>query len=128
MKPTRRLSRRSFLSRVAGGVVIGGAALTVLGGEAAAFQITDGDVGQGADPVRRGRGSLTDSDTGNRGDSPGLGRGPRRAVCTDSDTAASSDRAGAGRGTGISDGDRGANADAPRCGRGARRVAPRRRR
>ena len=31
MKPTRKLSRRSFLGRVAGGAIVGGAALTVLG-------------------------------------------------------------------------------------------------
>ena len=31
MKPTRKISRRSFLGRVAGGAIAGGAAMTVLG-------------------------------------------------------------------------------------------------
>ena len=44
MKVTRTLSRRSFLGRVAGGAIVGGAALTVLGGTAEA-QITDSDSG-----------------------------------------------------------------------------------
>lgn len=116
MKPTRRLSRRSFLGRVAGGAVIGGAALTVLGSPAQALQVTDTDEGQGSDPPGRGRGALTDGDRGPRADQAGRGRGPRRRSCSDSD---SSDRAG--QGNRLTDGDSGANADAAGCGRGPRR-------
>jgi hypothetical protein len=109
MKPTRRVSRRSFLVRVAGGALIGGAALTVLGGEALALQVTtDRDSGPGADPRGRGRGALTDADSGPRADQPGKGRGPRRTTCA------------AGRRR-VTDGDSRANADAPGCGRGPRR-------
>ena len=72
MKPTRRVSRRSFLMRVAGGALIGGAALTVLGGEAGAAQgVTDTDSGPSADPRGRGRGALTDTDSGPQADQPG---------------------------------------------------------
>ncbi|HEV7660754.1 MAG TPA: hypothetical protein VGO55_13020 [Allosphingosinicella sp.] len=109
MKPTRRVSRRSFLVRVAGGALIGGAALTVLGGEAGAVQgVTDSDSGPGADPRGRGRGALTDSDSGPNADRPGKGRGPRRTSC-----AANQRRA--------ADHDSGPNADAASCGRGPRR-------
>ena len=81
MKPTRKLSRRSFLGRVAGGAIVGGAALTVLGGSAEA-QVTDGDRGPNADPAGRGRGprgrctGLTDSDSGRNADPARCGRGP----------------------------------------------------
>ncbi len=108
MKPVRALSRRSFLGRVAGGAIIGGAALTVLGTTAAQAQVTDADTGAGADQAGRGRGSLTDSDSGRNADRPGKGRGPRRASCRN-------------RSSGLTDGDAGSNADAAGCGRGARR-------
>lgn len=111
MKPTRRVSRRSFLVRVAGGALFGGAALTVLGGEAGAsgaFRVTDTDSGPGADPRGRGRGALTDRDGGPQADQPGKGRGPRRATCA------------AGRRR-VTDGDSRPNADAAGCGRGPRR-------
>ncbi|MEA3012629.1 MAG: hypothetical protein QOD42_1174 [Sphingomonadales bacterium] len=108
MKTTRRVSRRSFLVRVAGGTLIGGAALAVLGGAAGAAQINDND---GADPRGRGRGALTDADSGPRADRPGSGRGPRRTTCP----------AAHGQGRGVNDGDNGANADAPGCGRGGPR-------
>ena len=38
MKPTRKLSRRSFLGRVAGGAIVAGGALTVVSDTAAALQ------------------------------------------------------------------------------------------
>ena len=57
MKPTRKLSRRSFLGRVAGGAIAGGAALTVLGAPAEALQVTDSDSGPNSDPPGRGRGN-----------------------------------------------------------------------
>ncbi len=82
MKTTRKLSRRSFLGTVAGGIAAGGA-LVVLGGTAGAVQRTDNDSGPRADPAGRGtRTGLTDSDTGPRADP--AGRGTRTGV-TDSD-------------------------------------------
>jgi hypothetical protein len=109
MKPTRRVSRRSFLVRVAGGALAGGAALTVLGGEAGAQGVTDSDTGPAADPRGRGRGALTDTDSGPSSDQPGKGRGPRRASC-------------AAGGRRLTDGDSRPNADAAGCGRGPRRT------
>lgn len=101
MKPTRKLTRRSFLGRVAGGVA-GGAALIATGiPEAEAFQVTDNDTGSNADPVGRGRGNRR--------------RGQR--ACTDNDRGANSDPAGRGRGNGRTDSDSGRNADRAGCGR-----------
>lgn len=103
MRPTRKISRRSFLGRVAGGAVVGGGALVALATGAQA-QITDSDTGAYADPAGRGRGrrtGITDSDPS---DPVGRGRG-RRTGITDSDP---SDPAGNGRGrrnTGITDRD-----------------------
>jgi hypothetical protein len=108
MKNLRKLSRRSFLARVAGGAVAGGAALTVLGTRAEA-QITDRDPG---DPANRT--GLTDSDPTDR-----AGNAPvRRRACTDNDQGNNSDPAGRGRGNGVTDNDRGSNADRAGCGRG----------
>jgi hypothetical protein len=74
MKPTRKLSRRSFLAAVAGGAAVAGAA--------AAVQRSDNDTGPRADPPGRGtRTGLTDRD---RADRPG--RGTHSGV-TDSDGA-----------------------------------------
>jgi len=97
MKSTRKLSRRSFLTRVAGGAIVGGGAMIALTGGAQAFQTTDSDSGATADPPNRGRGrrpipGCTDGDSGATADRPGNGRGNRQ---TDSD---SSDRANCGRG------------------------------
>ena len=50
MKVTRKLTRRSFLGRVAGGAVLGGGALVLMGGSAEALQITDSDSGPIAIP------------------------------------------------------------------------------
>src|SRR6185436_13756416 len=98
MKPTRRLSRRSFLGRVAGGAIAGGAALTVLGSPAEALQVSDSDSGPNSDPPGRGRGNgYSDSDSGPNSDPPGRGRG-----------------------NGISDSDSGPNSDPPGRGRGSR--------
>jgi len=96
----RPVNRRSFLSRIAGGAILGGAALTVMsGGEASA--ITDRDP---YDPVGRGRGwrrrrrygwtGITDRDPSDR---PGYGRGRRwrRRRWTDNDP---DDPVGGGRG------------------------------
>ena len=110
MKNLRKLSRRSFMTRVVGGAVVGGGALGVLGGSAAAFQITDSDPG---DPANRT--GLTDRDPADR---PGNGQGTRRRACTDADAGPNSDPAGQGRGNGVTDRDSGPNSDRPGCGRG----------
>ena len=112
MKNLRKLSRRSFLARVAGGAVAGGAALTVLGGRAEALQITDRDPG---DPANRT--GLTDQDPSDpAGNAPRRG-GNRIRGCTDNDRGNNSDPAGNGRGNGVTDNDRGTNSDPARCGR-----------
>jgi hypothetical protein len=99
MKSNRKLSRRSFLTRVAGGAVIGGGALVALTGKAEAYQVTD-------------------SDQGPNSDAPGRGRGSNRIRgCTDSDQGPNADQAGNGRGNGRSDSDSGPNADPANCGR-----------
>jgi len=114
MKPTRPLSRRSFIGRVAGGAIVGGAALTVLGTSAAQAQVTDQDP---TDSAGHGRGNITDGDSGRTADQANRGRGPRRASCSDRD---SGDQAGHGV-RGPTDGDSGSMADAAGCGRGPRR-------
>ena len=98
MKPTRKLSRRSFLTRVAGGAVVGGGAMVALAGGAQAYQVTDSDSGANADPANGGRGGAnrrirgcTDGDAGATADPPGAGRGNRR---TDNDPT---DRPSCGR-------------------------------
>jgi hypothetical protein len=139
MNVTRKLTRRSFLGRVAGGAIVGGAALTVLGGRAEAIQTTDSDSGPNADSPghgstgvsdrdsgpnadraghgRGGRSGLTDSDTGRYADPSGNGRRGRASACTDTDSGPNSDGTGHGRGSGVSDSDRGPNADPGGCGR-----------
>ncbi len=121
MKPTRKLTRRSFLGRVAGGVV-GGVALVATGIESAeALQVSDNDTGHNADPAGRGRTGVTDRDSGSNSDRPGRGRGrPRQAAqraCSDSDAGPNSDPVGRGRGSGRTDSDSGSNSDRPGCGR-----------
>jgi hypothetical protein len=101
MKSTRKLSRRSFLTRVAGGAVAAGGAMVMLSGKAEA--------------------QVTDSDSGPHADGAGHGRGNNHIRgCTDNDTGSNADRAGNGRGNGRSDSDSGPNADAANCGRGRR--------
>jgi hypothetical protein len=109
MKNLRKLSRRSFMTRVVGGAVVGGGALAVLGGQAAAVQINDSDP---SDPANRT--GLTDRDSGDRA---GNGQGTRRRGCTDADTGPNSDAPGRGRGNGTTDSDTGGNSDRPGCGR-----------
>lgn len=116
MTPSRKLSRRSFFARVAGGAI----AVPLLAGRARA-QTTDSDTGFYADPAGSGRG-LTDNDTGPDADLAGQGRGG----VTDNDSGASADPAGNGRGrrrracSGHTDNDGGVYADPVRCGRGPR--------
>ncbi|HEV2865758.1 MAG TPA: hypothetical protein VGX37_04530 [Allosphingosinicella sp.] len=92
MKPTRKISRRSFLATVSGAAVSGGALLAVHG-PARAGQATDSDP---SDPIGHGRGGtgsgVTDSDPG---DPVGNGRGGTRSGVTDGDP---SDPYGNGRG------------------------------
>jgi hypothetical protein len=121
MKTGRRLNRRSFLRRVAGGAVATGA-LGVIGGEARAWQtgpytgVTDQDSGSHADNAGHGRGpggnssgqpaqpqpgqtGYSDSDSGANADPSGGGRRgrPTQTGITDSDPT---DPYGQGRGTG----------------------------
>lgn len=122
MKPTRKMSRRSFLGQVAGGVV-GGAALVATGATAAeAMQVSDRDTGANSDPAGRGYTGYSDSDSGANADRPNHGRRGRRPAssqrpCTDNDTGRNSDPVGGGRGNGRTDSDSGRNSDRPGCGR-----------
>ena len=98
MKSMRKLSRRSFLTRVAGGAVAAGGAMVMLSGRAEA-QVTDSDQGPHADGAGHGRGNnhirgCTDSDQGPNADQAGNGRGNRRS---DSDSGPNSDPANCGR-------------------------------
>jgi hypothetical protein len=98
MKSTRKLSRRSFLTRVAGGAVAAGGAMVMLSGTAQA-QVTDSDTGPHADGAGHGRGNnhirgCTDSDRGPNADTAGNGRGNRRS---DSDSGPNSDPANCAR-------------------------------
>jgi len=105
MAPTRTLSRRSFLGRVAGN-----------------------DRGPNADPANGGRGSRgsSDADRGPNADPAGQGRGVRRASLTDADAGSNADPADNGRGRrrgrcrGLTDSDSGNGVwtDPARCGRG----------
>ena len=114
MKNLRKVSRRSFMTRVVGGAVVGGGAIALLGGRAEAIQITDADTGPNSDPANRT--GLTDSDPSDR---PGNGQGVRRSRgCTDNDSGPNSDPVGNGRGNGVTDSDSGPNSDRPGCGRG----------
>ncbi len=108
MRPTRKLSRRSFFSTVAGGVVAAGGAVGVITDEAHALQVTDRDP---SDPVGRGRGGgtgITDrdpSDPAGRGRG-GSGTGTRTGV-TDGDPTdpVGHGRGGSGTRTGVTDSD-----------------------
>ena len=106
MKPTRKLSRRSFLTTVAGSVAAVGALGLVAPSPAEAFQCSDADAGPNSDPPGGGRScggrrsGCTDADTGPNSDPAGDGRcvrRPRRSGCTDADTGRYSDPAGNGR-------------------------------
>jgi hypothetical protein len=115
MKTDRKLSRRSFMGRVVGGTVAGGA-FVALAGQAEALQVSDSDSGPNSDPAGRGRTGVTDSDGGPNADRPNHGRGGPRSQrpCTDSDTGPNSDPASRGRGNGRSDSD---PTDRAGCGR-----------
>jgi hypothetical protein len=135
MMPRRRINRRSFFVRVAGGAVIGGGgALALLRGSGAAAQnirysgVTDCDTGQGADRPGFGTGyrnQFTDNDTGPSSDPRCQGRGSNTGAnsgtqyspsdnvysgCSDRDYGSNGDPGGYGRSCrgGIS------NSEAPR--------------
>jgi hypothetical protein len=133
MKTTRKLTRRSFLGRVAGGAVGAGAIALVGAAPAEAEeQCTDSDTGYGADPAGRGRrcggGGCTDRDTGRGADPAGRGRrcGGGGRACTDRDTGRRADPVGRGRRcggrrwTGVTDSDTGPSGDPANYGRGRR--------
>jgi hypothetical protein len=99
MKTDRKLSRRSFMTRVVGAAGVAGGAIVMLGGTAQAFQVTDADQAPNADPANRGRGrtpirGCTDADSGPNADAPGQGRGNRRS---DSDSGQGADPANCAR-------------------------------
>lgn len=113
MKTDRKLSRRSFMGRVVGGTLAGGA-FVALAGQAEALQVSDSDSGPNSDPAGRGRTGVTDSDSGPNSDSPGRGRSRSSRPCTDRDSGPNADQAGRGRGNGRSDSD---PTDRAGCGR-----------
>ena len=84
MTPRRKLSRRSFLTKVAGGSVLAGGALFFVAGRAEAFQCSDSDPSpsRGGDPSGRGR---------------YCGRSGARTGCSDNDNGRGSDPAAYGR-------------------------------
>ena len=84
MKASRTLSRRSFVAKVAGGMIAtgGAAALIVEPAHAQNYSgVTDCDSGNGADRPGYGTGNrnqYTDQDTGPNADARCHGRGPNR--------------------------------------------------
>ena len=83
MTDKKTLNRRSFFARVAGGAVLGGAAMSLIsGGQASATDrdpsdpagVTDRDSNDRPGQGRGSRPAYTDHDSGDR---PGQGRGPR---------------------------------------------------
>ncbi|MBC7986966.1 MAG: twin-arginine translocation signal domain-containing protein [Sphingomonadaceae bacterium] len=136
MTARRRLDRRSFLGRVAGGAVAMGGTLSLLGGKAHAYQLTDCDPTDPSGGGRTGRSGVTDSDPTDRS---GCGRGTGQHTTpsssgnqtytgvTDADSGPGADRGGYGRGggavtqqqpTAVTDSDTGAYADPVGRGRG----------
>jgi hypothetical protein len=109
MKPTRKVSRRSFMHAVAGAAA-GGAMLAI--GTRANAQASDADSGPSKDPAGRGETGYTDGDSGANADRANHGRRPR--ACTDSDSGPNADRGNNGRGNRRSDND---PTDQGGCGR-----------
>jgi hypothetical protein len=121
MKDLRKVSRRSFMTRVVGGAIAGGGALVALSGRAEALQVTDRDTGSNSDSPGRGYTGYSDSDSGNGSDRANHGRSRQRTAargCTDNDSGSNADGVGNGRGNGVTDNDSGSNADRAGCGRG----------
>ena len=102
------LSRRSFLTTVAGTAALAGATSVVTGSAQAQNYTgnTDSDTGSYADRAGYGRTGYTDSDGGSNADRAGYGRGGGRTGITDSDSGSYADAAGNGRGSsGVTDSD-----------------------
>jgi hypothetical protein len=118
MKASRRLSRRSFVTSVLGGVVAGGATALIVGSARAQniryTGVTDSDTGEHADRPGYGTGvrsQYTDSDTGPNADAQFHGHGPngqgttsgtgsygeRASGCSDTDGGPGADPSGRGR-------------------------------
>lgn len=99
MKPTRKVTRRSFMSSVVGGAVVGVAAATIAV-EAASAQtgVTNRDPG---DRPNNGRTGITNRDPGDR---PGYGRRVGGGCATGVTNRDPGDRPGNGR-NGRSDND-----------------------
>ena len=106
MKPTRKLNRRSFMTRVAGGTALAGA-VGLVGSDAIALQVTDCDRGAGSDPGGRGTGRTVRTGVSDRDptDPAGCGRGAApppqqcaRSGITDTDGGEYADPGGQGRG------------------------------
>jgi hypothetical protein len=82
MKTSRRCNRRSFITKVAGGMLVTGGAAALVVGPAFAQNysgVTDCDSGQGSDRPGYGTGNrnqYTDQDTGPNSDPRCHGRGP----------------------------------------------------
>lgn len=100
MKPTRKLSRRSFSKQVAGSAFVGGA-FGLLGGRAMAqYQsgLTDQDSGSNSDNACQGRGGPGSRPCGYPQEQQGRGTGPTITGITDRDTGSNSDSPNYGRG------------------------------
>lgn len=130
MTPRRKLSRRSFLTRVAGGSVLAGGALFFVSGRAEAYQCTDADPSPPrGDPSGRGqrcqaaatrpRTGCSDGDNGRGSDPAAYGRHCRQATgYTDNDSSDPENGGhGPNRGRACSDSDSGARADNAEHGR-----------
>jgi hypothetical protein len=130
MTSRRRLSRRSFLARVAGGSALAGGALLFVSGRAEAYQCTDADPapprgdpsGHGrrcAAGATRPRTGCSDNDSGRGSDPAAYGRHCRTATgYTDNDSGDPENGGhGPNRGRACSDSDSGARADNAEHGR-----------
>ena len=123
MTPRSRLSRRSFLTRVAGGSVLAGGALLFVSGRAEAYQCTDADPAPPrGDPSGRGRRcqntatrqrtGCSDNDSGRGSDPAAYGRHCRVATGYTDNDPSDPDNGGRGRrGRECSDSDSGSYAD-----------------
>ena len=127
MTPRRKLSRRSFLTRVAGGSVLAGGALFFVSGRAEALQCSDSDPPptRGGDPSGRGRycgrsGAHTgcsDNDSGRGSDPAAYGRHCVAATGRTDNDSSDPDNGGRGQGRHCSDSDSGSRADNAGAGR-----------
>lgn len=89
------LNRRSFMGRVSGFALLGGATATVTGCVTGPVNYTGASDSDPTDPVGYGRTGVTDADTAPYADPIGRGRG--RSAVTDSDLGPYADPVGRGR-------------------------------